>query len=587
MSSIKILGLLGILFLSFIPVNSQTRGCGPSGDQKDLSQYSGRFQLPDGSLLVLTTAQGELTARPIFWTSIQVLQRKDGDKFGIEGRDDRKIEFTRDDKGCINAVVIAGFGADGTFPKAGEEKTPVELLMEGLEGGAEKAAQMMIAAYPKEPRKSALLAESLLDKRPSQSAYAVRYLAELAKQFPGETAVYAALGQGYVNTDNRKAALENFWKAHKLDAKNETAKAALRRLGTLQPSAEERRAGWRLPFSLDKVFAPPTAAEIKAAEADWAKRDLAPKDVQEVTTGEIDLGQTKAKVRIISHTVHGFKHYGAIIIPAGTENGSSPVILDLKGVSPDFFPLNLGRLMSPRILGDKQGSFIYVVPSFRGEVLQFGGKEYKSEGDPTDSWDGATDDALAFLNVALSITAQADRSRIAAFGKSRGGALAMLAGIRDSRIKRVVSWSGPADFFKLMGEGGWRQKEVVSEALLHRAKPEDDGGQFVATFLAKAVEGKKTPAEVRRLMIQSSALYFAGRLPQTQAYYGVEDGMVPVRNGRALENAAKSMGNVTVFYHQAAGHDLNTKLAAPETKKFLLELLKSEPGNEVTGSIKQ
>jgi len=125
-----------------------------------------------------------------------------------------------------------------------------------------------------------------------------------------------------------------------------------------------------------------------------------------------------------------------------------------------------------------------------------------------------------------------------------------------------------------MGEGGWWQKEVVSEALLHRAKPADDGGQFVATFLAKAIEKKKSLAEVRRLMIQSSALYFARRLPKTQAYYGVEDGMVPVRNGRALESATKSTGNVTVFYHEAAGHDLNPKLAVPKTKKFLLEALK-------------
>ncbi len=549
MSKIKFFGALIILLLGFISVSSQTAQCAFT-NSKDISQYTGRFQLPDGSLLVLTTIDGELTARPIFWTSIQVLQRKEGDKFGIEGRDDRRIEFTRDDKGCINAVTIAGFGADGTFPKAGEGKTPVELLMEG---GAEKAARMMIAAYPKEPEKSALLAESLLNKRPSQSAYAVRYLTELAKQFPTEAAVYSALGQGYVNIDNRKAARENFAKAYKLDAKNETAKAALRRLGAMEASAEERRAGWQLPFSLDKVFAPPTAAEIKAAEADWAKRDLSPKNVQEVATGEIDLGQTKATVRIILHTVHGFKHYGAIIVPAGAEKGLFPVILDLKGVSPDFFPLNLGRLMSPRILGDSQGKFIYVVPSFRGEVLQFDGKEYKSEGDPTDSWDGATDDALAFLNAALSITPQADRSRIAAFGKSRGGALAMLAGIRDPRIKRVVSWSGPADFFRLMGEGGWRQKEVVSEALLHRAKPEDDGGQFVATFLAKAVEGKKTPAEVRRLMIQSSALYFAGGCRRPRPITAWKTGWCRSGTGALWKTQRKASGRSRCFITRLPG----------------------------------
>jgi tetratricopeptide (TPR) repeat protein len=562
-----------ILLLAFLAANAQT-AC--TADANDLMQYNGRFVFPDGSLLVLRQADGQLTARPIFWTSLQVLERKSGDAFGIEGRDDRKVEFVRDAGGCISAVTLAGFGADGTFPKAGEEKMPVEYL---LDGQPEKAARMMIAAYPKEPKRSVELAEALLNKRPSQSAAAVSYLAELAKQFPGEAKVFTVLGWGDINIDDRKSALANFQKAYRLDANNEEAKAGLRRLDALQPTPAERSAGWQLPFSLDKVFAPPTASEIKAAEADWARRDLAPKDVREVATGELDLGQTKAKVRIVSHTVHGFKHYGAIIIPEGAKTSKRPVLLDLKGVSPDFFPLNLERLMSPKILGESQGEFIYVVPSFRGERLQFNGKEYRSEGDPTDSWDGATDDALAFLNAALQMTPQADNDRIAAFGKSRGGALAMLAGIRDTRIKRVVSWSGPADFFKLMGEGGWWQKEVVSEALLHRAKPEDDGGQFVATFLAAAIAGKKTLADARRLMIQSSALYFAHRLPLTEAYYGVEDGMVHVRNGRELEKVTKNAGKVTVFYHQAAGHDLNTKLAVPETRKFLLEL-KSEPGTK-------
>jgi hypothetical protein len=407
MSSIKILSLLGILFLSFIPGNSQNTGCGRAADPKDISQYSGRFQLPDGSVLIFREIDGELTARPIFWTSLQVLRRKDGDLFGVEGRDDRQIEFVRDGKGCVGAVRIAGFGADGTFSRLGEEKTPVEFL---LDGEAENAARIMIAAYPEEAARGVSLAESLLEKRPSQSAYAVRFLLELAKHFPNESSLYAALGRGYIGVDDRKAALENFWKAYKLDAKNETAKASLRRLGALEPSAAQRSAGWRIPFSLNDVFAPPTTTEIKAAEADWAKRDLSPKDVREVTRGEIGLGQMKASVLIVSHSVHGFKHYGAIIIPNGAETGLHPVILDLKGVSPDFFPLNLDRLMSPQILGDSQGKFIYVAPSFRGEVLQFGGREYKSEGDPTDSWDGATDDALALLNVALSITPQADKN---------------------------------------------------------------------------------------------------------------------------------------------------------------------------------
>jgi dipeptidyl aminopeptidase/acylaminoacyl peptidase len=283
----------------------------------------------------------------------------------------------------------------------------------------------------------------------------------------------------------------------------------------------------------------------------------------------IDLGHVKAQVRIVSHSVHGFKHYGAIIVPEGAETGKHPVILDLKGVSWDFFPLNLNNLISPAFLGADQGRFIYVVPSFRGEVMKFDGAEYRSEGDRTDSWDGATDDALALLNAALKITPQADRARICAFGKSRGGSVALLAGIRDKRITRVLDWAGPADWFALMGSGGWTQEEIIREALLKRSQLKEEGGQFIERFLLKAVEGNWKPADVRRKMIQDSPVYFAERLPPTQAHYGVEDEIVPVANGRAL--AAKVKGEF--FYHDNAGHDLNQKIAFRESKKFVMEML--------------
>jgi acetyl esterase/lipase len=249
----------------------------------------------------------------------------------------------------------------------------------------------------------------------------------------------------------------------------------------------------------------------------------------------------------------------------------------LKGVSPSFFPLELNKLISPKILDDRQAEFIYFVPSFRGETLKFDGKDYVSEGDPTDSWDGATDDSLAFLNAALSITPQADLNRIAVFGKSRGGALAMLAGIRDKRIKQVVSWSGPVDWFELMGANGWPERAIVADALLKRVEPQEDGGQFVRTFLTGAIRGERDLAQVRLHMIESSPLYFTSRLPETQAYYGVEDRMVPVRNGRALEEKLKSREPhappTRVFYHADAGHDLDPKLAYPGSKRFLLQLL--------------
>jgi tetratricopeptide (TPR) repeat protein len=562
---------LSLMLLLPVGVRAQS-DCRPASG---IAQYTGRYQTPDGSLMIFQNEAGKLTAGPVFRADKVPLEQKGADKFLLQGRADRSIEFVRDANGCVNSVKISRPGHEDVFLKASDAKTPLEFLSDGL---PEKAAQMITSQYPSDPKPAVQIANAFLDWMPSKSEYTVRYLNEIKKRFPANAEIYNALGQTEINLGDRRAALQNFQKANELDKNNETAKAALRKLGIVQPTAAEMLESWQLPFSLSDIFAAPTAAEIKAAEDDWIKRDMSPRSVQEVASGEINLGQVKATARIISHDVRGFKHYGAIIIPNGAETGTHPVLLDLKGVSPDFFPLDLNALMSPQILGDAQGKFIYVVPSFRGEVLQFDGKEYKSEGDPTDSWDGAADDAIALLNVALQTVPQADKTRIAAFGKSRGGALAMLVGIRDKRVKQIVSWSGPADFFELMGEGNWTEREVVSEALLHRAKPADDGGQFVETFLAKAREHRQNLAQTRRLMIQSSALYHIQMMPRMQAYYGTEDDMVPPRNGRALEAALKKAGKIppdyTVFYNEMAGHDLNTKLATPETKKFLLELLK-------------
>lgn len=554
--------------------NSSDAKCGGSSH---LAQYEGRYELADGLVLIAKVVDGELTVRPIVWTSVQALEPTGCDSFGIKGRSDRRVSFGRNADGRIDEVTIAGFGSDGTFKKLGEEKLPIEAI---LAGEPEKAAAQIISTGKKDPSNAVELGRTVLQMVPSKANDVIGFLTELSRRFPNSSIVYSALGDGFASLEDWDKAKASFRKAYEIDPENKDAARGLRLLGLLKPSAAEAATGWKLPFSLDRLFGPPTAAEIKAAEADWASRDLSPKDVRQEAAGSIDLGRTEADVRIISFLVHGQRNFGAVIVPRGEHRGPRPVILDLKGVSPDFFPLELEKLISPGMLGEAQANFVYFVPSFRGETLKFAGREYKSEGDPTDSWDGATDDSLAFLDAALSVTPQADGKRIAAFGKSRGGTLAMLAGIRDKRIKAVVSWSGPVDWFELMGDGGWPEKATISEALSKKAEPRDDGGQFIKTFLTEAIRGKRTLAQVRRHMLQSSPLYFASQLPATEAFYGVEDRMVPVRNGRALERVLRGLRSTNrerrVYFEQAAGHDLNPKDAIPESKRFLMTTLLSD-----------
>jgi tetratricopeptide (TPR) repeat protein len=559
--------------LSFpVEVRSQIKPC--SNQPDELSSYVGRYLRDDGLVLLIEDSDGELTLRPLFWRSIQPVERLNGDSFDVKGRADRKVDFTRDANNCVAAAKVAGFDEDsGTFYRLGDKKAPLELL---FSGEPQEAAGQMIKANPGGIEDKAKIAQLLLEKYHSKCADVVKFLIALAEYFPRTSSVYAVLGNAYMATGERKSAVKSYLKAYELDTKNETALKGLRRLRALPKSALPKTGGWNLPFSLDKVFVKPTGAEIEAVRADWSKRDLSAKNVIEEASGQIDLGFSKAVVKIISHSVLGRKNYGAIIIPDGLQ-GKAPVILDLKGVSPDYFPLDLNRLHSPRFLGTEQKRFIYFVPSFRGEVLKFGGVDYISEGDRTDVWDGATDDSLAFLNAALSITPEADANRICAFGKSRGGTLALLAGIRDPKIKLVIDWSGPADWFELMATEGWTQQEIMADGLLNRAKPEDDGGQFVETFLAKVLEGKWGLREVRSKMLASSPLYFLESLPRTQIHYGIEDEMVPTANGYAIESSMRKSGrktpNFEAFFYPNVGHDLNYKIASRASKKAVLSLL--------------
>ena len=564
--------LTGLAFQFSVKAQSaKKQTCGKTGD---FSEYAGRYRLSDSSQAIVKTENGRLFLRPMFWRSEQTLRAKDFDEFVIEERENRRVTFGRDANGCVRLVRLSGFGRDdGTFGRLGAQKTPLELLFGGK---ALQAAEILVKTNPNDASQAVEIARQLLRNFPSKKDAAVKFLSVLAKNYPRTPEVFSALGDAQIASGNRAAAKESYRQAFNLDQNDEPALRGLRRLNSLPPEAAVKTDGWTVPFSLEDVFKKPTPAEIAEVEGVWAQRDLSPKDVAEIETGRINLGFAGATVRIIAHRVHGFKHYGAIIVPDGI-TAKAPVILDLKGVSWDFFPLVPGSIKSPKILGTDQNKFIYVVPSFRGEILKFNDKDYISEGDRTDSWDGATDDALALLYAALAITPQADAERIAAFGKSRGGSVALLAGIREPKIKRVLDWVGPVDWFELMATEGWTQKEIAADALLEKAAPNEDGGQFIERFMLKAVSGKWGLSQTRFKLIADSPIYFVKNLPRTEAHYGIEDEMVPIVNGRSLADEMKRRGRSSpgfeAFFHKDSGHDLNQNIAFPESKKFLLALL--------------
>ena len=86
--------------------------------------------------------------------------------------------------------------------------------------------------------------------------------------------------------------------------------------------------------NLDELFAPPTQAERDAVEADWATRDTSAQNVSEVVQQIIDVSGVSFEARVVSHTVGGVLHYGAILAPEGAAADSLPVLLNVFDATP-------------------------------------------------------------------------------------------------------------------------------------------------------------------------------------------------------------------------------------------------------------
>jgi dipeptidyl aminopeptidase/acylaminoacyl peptidase len=159
----------------------------------------------------------------------------------------------------------------------------------------------------------------------------------------------------------------------------------------------------------------------------------------------------------------------------------------------------------------------------------------------------------------------------------------MLAAERDKRIKRVVEWAGPTDWFESMGEEGWTQRELVEEGLRIHAKPNETAGQFIERFLLKGINGTWNLEDTRLKMIASSPLYFASSLPAVQIHHGVEDYSVPIANASALvstlDKQGRSKRGLEHYFYEGFGHDTDVPIATERSRKFLTE--KTATGHKV------
>ncbi len=322
---------------------------------------------------------------------------------------------------------------------------------------------------------------------------------------------------------------------------------------------------------LDALFAPPTAAEIARVEAEWETRAPEVSGVQvELDTEVTSLLAGTVRVRVLSHTVGGLRHYGLLVTPPGADPGSLPVIVYAHG-GDDGVDLDDIFLIIPFL--QSAGSVAFVAPSYRSEPLRVEDRIFMSDGPPS-PWDRDVDDTMSLLSVALDQAPELDGERIALLGLSRGGGVSLLTAARDTRIDAVVEAAGPTDLFD-----GYA-REIVEEALAGNLRDLPGLEYLNETLIQPWWRGELADAEARIEMLRRSAAYFVGRLPPVQLHHGTADQVVAVSQAHRLieemEAAGKGEDEFDKNIYEGAGHgllDLVVRGAATRAVEFLRPFL--------------
>ena len=283
--------------------------------------------------------------------------------------------------------------------------------------------------------------------------------------------------------------------------------------------------------------------------------------------------ETPATLRIVSHRVGEVLHYGAILAPDSAAPGSLPILMYLHGGDSGVEVDDIGLVIYA--LGELRDNFVYVIPSFRSEPLEYEDRKWVSTG-PGGHWDYDVDDALALLNVALELTPQARIEGLSIVGGSRGAGVALLAGIRDERIENIVAFFGPTDFFD-----DW-VREIAREAAMGFPRDLPGVAHIDSTFIQPYMRGEVDLAEVRLELVRRSSVLFAEDLPAVQLHHGDGDETVAVSQAHSLIRAMEALGReppeFEAFIYEGGGHAvLALGGAIPRAVGFLRRALGGGP----------
>ena len=322
-----------------------------------------------------------------------------------------------------------------------------------------------------------------------------------------------------------------------------------------------------LGLNFDRLFAPPTPAEVQAVRADWASRSPMATGAEIVSQEDVD----GATLYVVTHTMAEgpgapLTHYGVVRVPDGASE--APVLVvhhgGDSGLGVNDPGGNTGVADQAALYPDLFAQTVQVFPTYRSEALRLDGSSLTcaggaagpcvSGGTPS-PWDYDVDDAMALLSVALQLFPDAtDDADVAALGYSRGANTAVLHSIRDTRVDAVTEYYGPTDFFNPVvtavasrdGANGLAVGALlgVPDVL---ALPGVDYIREEVLLPLRNADGSYNDgadyASARLEVVRRSASAFTTSIPDLQVHHHVDDPVVPYGFSQAFNAAVAAQPN--------------------------------------------
>lgn len=284
----------------------------------------------------------------------------------------------------------------------------------------------------------------------------------------------------------------------------------------------------------DQIFAEPTAAEISAVHAQWARRSQA---VQGWRL-EDSLIDDDFRMDIVSHRLDGNRHFAAVRFPRDydpkSRGGYPLLVLNHGGWEGADAEWAYGAV------DDCLADHFVLVPSFRGEPLYTADRSYQSTGEKS-LINKDVDDIMALVSGVQRHYQGVQGTGMAAWGFSRGGGVSLVLTLRDDRFDRVVDVFGPSNILA---------NSTMAETLREMFADGEPRGPFYdvpAYWVREHLEGRMSLKAVRQRLLMSSPLHFSGDLPRrVQLHHGARDDIVPVEESRNLHERLEGRADMIV-----------------------------------------